>query len=567
MNMPVKNIKWFVLLILAIAGFFVYFNSFSNQLFWDDDDMITNNVYVHDLSYFPKYFSESLIAGAGQVDNYWRPLVLLSLAVDYHFFGLNSAGYHVVNLLWHLLAAWLAFLLIDRLTKRRWLAFLPALFFLIHPLQTEAVTYVSGRADPMSAVFILLSLLSYVLFRQENKKRYWLVLSGLAFIAALLSKEGSIMLPALIALIEFLFFFKKEDWRRSGIYLLPFVLVSIIYFLARLSFLNFNNLLAGFNYGAVYSTSLGVRLLTFTYVFIKYLSLLVAPFNLHMAYEITPLTSIFTWPVAVFTLIILLFGLAIKRYWQTDRLFVLGLAWFLILLLPRTNIISINRPLYEHFLYLPMLGFWLAFFIIGSKFLNRLRLKPNLKTGLTVFILLAAVIYFSSLSIRRNQDWHDPITFYQKNLQYTLDSSIQHNNLGMAYAAAGRLSEAIKEYQTAITIKDTYPQVHYNLGNALASTGQTAAAETEYYQAIKMSPEFSLPYNRLIWLAIQAKDPSKLALVLNQIKANFPEESYLTQAFYAYYYLGDYKSALTFGSRLLSQYHNNQVGLIMLNIK
>ena len=168
MKVETKNIKWFVLLVLVIAGFFIYINSFSNKLFWDDDDTITNNVYTKDLSNFPKYFSENLIAGSGQVSNYWRPLVLTSFAVTYNLLGPSPEGYHFVNLLWHILAAWFAFLFLYKLTDKFWLSFLPALFFLIHPLQTEAVTYVSGIADPMSSVFILLSLLAYVLFRQKG---------------------------------------------------------------------------------------------------------------------------------------------------------------------------------------------------------------------------------------------------------------------------------------------------------------------------------------------------------------------------------------------------------------
>src|SRR5574344_2749880 len=138
MKLATKNIKWLILLFMVIVGFFIYANSLPNKLFWDDDDMITNNIYIKDWSYLPNYFSENLIAGAGQVSNYWRPLLLVSFAVDYHIFGLNQAGYHLVNLFWHLLSAWLIYLLLYQLSKKQWLSFLPALLFLVHLLQTEA---------------------------------------------------------------------------------------------------------------------------------------------------------------------------------------------------------------------------------------------------------------------------------------------------------------------------------------------------------------------------------------------------------------------------------------------
>ena len=559
MKLATKNIKWLILLFMVIVGFFIYANSLPNKLFWDDDDMITNNIYIKDWSYLPNYFSENLIAGAGQVSNYWRPLLLVSFAVDYHIFGLNQAGYHLVNLFWHLLSAWLIYLLLYQLSKKQWLSFLPALLFLVHPLQTEAVTYVAGRADPMSAALVLLSLLNYVFYRKQSKKIF-IGGSLLFFLASLFVKEQSLMLPALIFIIEFFFFFDKKKWQKSLKIFLPFVFISVAFFLVRVFFLNFNDLLSGVDYASSYDTSLKTRLLTFTYVFIKYLQLLFAPFNLHMAYEVNPVTSFFSYSVAGFILAIAGFIYLIKKYWQQDKLLVFGLAWFLILLLPRTNIISINRPLYEHWLYLPMAGFWLVIILLVQK------IKINKKVSLATLILF--ICFLSFLTIRRNLDWRDPITFYEKNLKYTPNSYIQHNNLGMAYADAGRTQEAIKEYQTAIAIADIYPQVHFNLGNALITSNKFSEAALEYYKAIEISPTFELPYINLLNIALSQKDEVKLEIVLAKVKENFPEEYYLAQSFYAHYYFGDGVKAKQIGLELIRKYPQNEnISLMMLNIR
>ena len=178
-------------------------------------------------------------------------------------------------------------------------------------------------------------------------------------------------------------------------------------------------------------------------------------------------------------------------------------------------------------------------------------------------------LFFITLTIRRNLDWRDPITFYETNLKYTPNSFIQHNNLGMAYANAGRLEEAIKEYKTAISIADIYPQVHYNLGNALIAVNNLTEAETEYYKSIAISPGFSLPYINLIKLAVLTKDEAKLQLVLDKFKANFDEEYYLTQAFYSYYSFGDGARAKKIGQELTQKYptNSNEVGLLMLSIR
>lgn len=555
-KLAAKNIKWFVLLILVLAGFFCYANSFSNQLFWDDHDGIVNNVYIKDWSYLPNYFSENLIAGAGQISNYWRPVVLLSFAVDYHLAGLNPIIYHLTNLFWHILGAWLVYLLFFLLSKKQWTAFIPAFIFLIHPLQTEAITYVSGRADPMAAAFVLGSLIAYTLYRQ-GKNKYFLILSLLSFLLSLLTKEQSIMLPAFIFLIEFFFFFEKKKWLKSVKIFLPFVFIAVAYFLLRIFFLNFNDLLSGVNYVSAYDSSLKARLLTFTYVFLKYLQLLFVPLDLHMAYEVKPVTSFFSWsPIFfIFTIGGLIF--LIKKFWTKNKLLVFGLAWFLIMLLPRTNIISINRPLYEHWLYLPMAGFWLAVVLLFEK------VKINKK--ILIILLSLFSIIFISLTIRRNLDWRDPITFYEKNLRYTPNSYIQHNNLGMAYADQGRTEAAILEYQKAISLADIYPQVHYNLANALVSVNKIKEAEEEYYKAIQISPTFSLPYLNLIRIAIVKKDEPALVKVLSEIKANFKEEYYLQQAFYSYYYLGNKVKAKDFGLELINKYPNNRdVGLLLL---
>ena len=181
---------------------------------------------------------------------------------------------------------------------------------------------------------------------------------------------------------------------------------------------------------------------------------------LQYAYEVTPVTSVFSWAATKFIFAVAGIAYIFTSYWQKNKLVIFGLVWFLILLLPRTNIISINRPLYEHWLYLPMLGFWLVVFIIVNDLLSEVRARRMIFAG----ALILSVIYFGGLTIRRNYVWRNPITFYENNLKYTPNSFIQHNNLGMAYSDTGRYAEAIAQYKTAISIKDIYPQIHYNLG-------------------------------------------------------------------------------------------------------
>jgi tetratricopeptide (TPR) repeat protein len=156
--------------------------------------------------------------------------------------------------------------------------------------------------------------------------------------------------------------------------------------------------------------------------------------------------------------------------------------------------------MYEHWLYLPMFGFWLALFSLSFYVLESVK-KESLRKWLFYVSMIFLIFSFSSfafLTLRRNADWRDPITFYEKNLSYTPNSYIQRNNLAMAYADAGRHLEAIEQYRRSLSIADIYPQVHYNLGNSLAAVSLLDEAAAEYRQAIAISPEFFLSYVNLV---------------------------------------------------------------------
>jgi len=163
------NSYYLVILLLVVVGFVLYTNSFPNQMFWDDDDCILKNQFIQNWQYFPKYFSENLIAGAGLLSNYWRPILLTAFSLEWHLWKDWAPGYHFVNTSFHITDAILLFFILLYIFKNRWLAFFTALVFLVHPLQTEAVTYVSGLGDSLSVFFMFLGILFYLKFRISKK--------------------------------------------------------------------------------------------------------------------------------------------------------------------------------------------------------------------------------------------------------------------------------------------------------------------------------------------------------------------------------------------------------------
>ncbi len=523
-----------IFIVFLVVGLGIYANSFDNEFFWDDDDSIVKNVYIKDWKYLPNFFTENLIAGAGQVTNYYRPILLISFALDHHLWGLDPLGFHFTNSLIHIFCAWLLFLIFNRLALGSgkggisgFLAFSAALLFLIHPLQTEAVTYVAGRADPLSTLFSLLSIWFFIGFRslpEGKKSRYFWCITF--FILGILTKEQVIILPLLFMLIDMVFFIKKIDKKRVvGVLkrsLLPLSL-SALYFVLHFTFLDFKGDTLFDYHNTVYDSSPLVRLFTFFFVILSYLKLLFVPTGLHMAREVEPVASFLSWPVALFLMLSAILIFVCFKTWKENKLITFGFLWFIIILLPRTNILSINRPMYEHWLYLPMAGFWLAFFSLISLLLGKVNKDKVKKTIASVLLIIFAIysLQFAYLTVKRNNDWQDPITFYEKNLKYTPNSFIQRNNLGMAYAGVGEYEKAITEYEKAIEIKDIYPQVHHNMANVLVALGEYEKAITEYEKAIEMSPLFGVSYGNLYNLYISKGDKEKAEELREKFEKNF----------------------------------------------
>ncbi|HTW96374.1 MAG TPA: tetratricopeptide repeat protein, partial [Candidatus Methylomirabilis sp.] len=265
-----------------------------------------------------------------------------------------------------------------------------------------------------------------------------------------------------------------------------------------------------------YHQSIWQRAYTFCLAVWNYLRLLFVPTGLHMEWQITPVANFWSWPVIGLIFLGAAAIIIAVKTWKKNRLIAFGLSWFVLGLLPHANLIETNRPLYEHWLYLPMVGFWLAFFCLIFILFDKIKNERARDWSLKIFcvIVIAYVLFLTALTIARNRDWHDPITFYEKNLKYSPQSFIEHNNLGMAYAEAGRINEAIVQYRQAIAISDVYPQVHYNLANSLANAQKFAEAEKEYQNAIAMDPGFILPYQNLynLYLYEGKKDEAKKIL-------------------------------------------------------
>lgn len=494
---------------LFVIGFFLYAFNFNNQLFWDDDDWIVNNPYVHELTWqnVKHQFSENVLAGVGLNSNYYRPLLLLSFTLNYVVHGTVPFGYHLVSNFLHIANGILLFFLTTALFRRRWIAFGTALVFLVHPLQTEAVTYISGRGDPLHVFFMLFGLLTVLRAHAApvRSRAFWAWTGGglVALLLALLSRETAIIFPFLAALVlatARLYAGQPLASKNLAVRILPFFLLVFLYGILRLTVLNFDNTLNFYLEPNLYSTSFPVRMYTFAGVLLSYAKILVAPVGLHMERSVSVLISFLQWPVWFVwgSLAALLYAVtrAVRTQSRHAPFLVFGAGWFFIALGPTSGITPINAQMYEHWLYLALAGPALLGIYYAEMLFRRLDGRSASKI-LFAGILVAYVLFFSWQTVARNIAWGKPISFYEDILMREGDSPRIATNLGLLYGRAGDIARSEEYYKRAIASGDIFPQPHYNVGNIYRDRGDAEAAEQEYLRAIELNPAFHYAYQNL----------------------------------------------------------------------
>ena len=443
----------FIILII-ILGFTIYFNSLGGDFIWDDFNLIKGNIYIRNWSGLSQVFTKSICAGIGESSTFYRPLQMATYIADYALWKLDPRGYHLTNILLHLLAALALYWFVKALFNNGILALFSSLLFISHPVQVEAVAYISGRADLLVTIFILISFLSYLKFLQTKKIAAWMMMFC-SFIFALLSKENALIFPALLLIYHYAF--QKELKIKQ---FLPLVGVSGIYIGLRLIFMN------TVFYDTPVETTFIQRLPGFFAALTDYSRILFLPFNLHMEYG-GRLFSFLAPKVILGFCIILFLLVCVLRSRNSNRLVFFSLFWFVIALLPFSNFYPINSYMAEHWLYLPAIGF---FIILGNLFTS-LYAKENsrfMALGLLICLLSA----WSYLTIKQNAYWRSELSFYKRTLEYAPRSGRIYYNLGNLFCDAKDEPQGIQMYLKAIQIDPRYAEAYINLGRAYISLGK-----------------------------------------------------------------------------------------------
>ncbi|MEK7603850.1 MAG: tetratricopeptide repeat protein [Patescibacteria group bacterium] len=548
----VKNPTALFIITLIVVGFFVYSFNLNNQLFWDDDDWIINNNFVHTISWdnIKFWLTHNTLAGVGLQSNYYRPFLFFTFALNWVISEAKPFLWHLVSNSIHIANAVIVFLLLNMVLTTsdvrktsdvkisgRWVAFLTALIFVIHPLNTEAVSYIAGRGDPLSVFFMLLALYLWIndieCRLSTGRSAVFKILSLTALVLAILSRETGIIFPALL-MVFYVSFISKDRFLTAVINsfkeALPYFAVVAVYGILRLTVLNFQNTLNFYITPNLYSENLIYRLFTFIHVLVDYFRLLFVPIGLHMERSVIVHTSLFQWPVwlgAMIVATIIAVGIFLYRKNKLAasdvKVWFFGWGWFFVGLAMVSGITPINAEIYEHWLYLPMIGFWVvvAFYLV--KLFDFLKFK---KLSILHFLFSAALVaylfFFSYQSIQRNLLWGNSLAFYLDILKYEPDSVRINNNVGNIYYNKKDMENAEKYYKIAASQGGIFAQPNYNLGTILQARGDIDGAIKLYEKAIEIDPNFYYPYQNLAVIYAQRGNFSEAAENIEKLKLIIP---------------------------------------------
>lgn len=458
-----------VLVVVLVGAFLAYANTLDGDWVWDDASSVLLHKHVQDPAKFFQLFREDQHAFGRGSGNFYRPLVAASFMLDYvlsgglpptlqpedHSVYPPTFLFHVTNILWHAAAAFCVFLLLKTLGAPLWVCWSTTLLFLLHPFHTEAVAYISGRADMMAAVGVLVSLVAACKALGAASPKImgaWTAISFFAFIFGLLSKEAATITIVLAPLL--LFYYRwviRSDFERRALSAPPvsraFLFLGgigallIVYVILRTTVLRF-----GTSEVSV-TAPLSRRLIETFQALAIYVAKLFVPVRLHMEYTLSDTPGWVAIPgVAFFAIFVTLCFFAIRK--QNFRL-ALAVAWFLATWLPISGIFPLNAPMAEHWMYLPMVGFWWACSEIAYACLLRVpAVSAVVYAGLALCLL-----FFLAQTVRRNNDWDNNERLYRATLAANPNSFRVHFNLAVTYEdLLKNLPGARRHYEEALRL-------------------------------------------------------------------------------------------------------------------
>lgn len=543
---------WIHILVIALAIALVYHHIINAPFLWDDEVMITGNRLIKGEISLKEIFTHGAFGGPMERSSFYRPLQILTYAIDYRVWGgFNESGFHLTSLLFHFLGCIFLLLILRRLSYSNLFSFLIVIVYAIHPIQIENVTYLSGRGDVLCHLLSILCVYFFTLIPYRKPKWLWITLSVFFYLLAAFTKENTILLP--VALI-FLMIWKNDVFAKSkkpvitGLSLLLLMMASYLFF----RFMMLSNLETR-SLSLIAQEPLAIRLYTLPASVINYFKLLLVPFHYHMEYHYLLRTPL-SWQMVLFLIILIMAFLIYKKKLLPKRELIFYYAWFFVFLIPVLNIYPLAATLREHWVTFSSI----AFFLIIGRIFQELKLMEWKYRKIPVFkiMFLLWLLYITSYTYIRNTHWSSAFTLYEHDVKYSKKSFILWNNLGVEYFRKNDLSNAERCFLRSANVcpPPGYAPTQNNLGVIYQNHQDFEKAIHYYYRAIELDNYLLAYYNLGAILTSQGKNPEAIEILEKGIQSYPWDRDILYFLGIAYFRQGNLQKADRIFTRLNSMY-------------
>lgn len=459
--------NYLILILLAVLVFAFYLNGLNNEFLSDDIATIRDNVEIGTWKFA---FS--------------RPFVFLRgflYFLTYNLFGRVPAAFRFPNMLFHIGVTWLFYFLICKTISKK-IAIFSSTIFTVHPIISEAVTWISGGYYPMYGFFILLSLVFYSMSKKTDRIFYF---SLVAFLFALFTSERSVYFPGILIIWEICFGDIRQNWKRT----IPFFALSGIWGLffiygavgERISILQNSYYQKSTSQNPFFQIPVAIS---------SYLELIIWPKALTLYHSEMNFSKInfalrFITTTGYFASLIYFF--------KKNKTLFFWLSFLFITLSPFLTPLGISWVVAERYVYLGSMGIFIAIGLLLEKILQ----KINQNTILFYFITALLVLPLGIRTIYRNVDWKNQDNLWLAAEKYSPSSPQNHNNLGDLYARWGQLDKAIFYFKRATELQVNYGDAFHNMANVYAQKGDFQTAAKNYQKAIECNPNLWQSYQNL----------------------------------------------------------------------
>ncbi|MCB0601245.1 MAG: tetratricopeptide repeat protein [Saprospiraceae bacterium] len=497
-RIPVMPLAWWWGIVPAIVTFILYIPAFQlGWTNWDDPRYVLENESMLQLDW-GALMTQSFVGN-------FHPLTMLSLGIDHLLFGTSASGYHVINVVLHVLSTILVYHLFSKMSRNGWVGLFTALWFGIHPLHIESVAWIAERKDVLYGLFFIAGLVSYLHY-QGSRNRMYYAATLLCFVLAVLSKAMAVVFPVALLLMDYWKYgrFKQEarDWKEK----LPFFVIALAIGIVAIVVQQQAGAVSKMEALSWYN-----RITVGFYGLAMYPLKLLFPFHLSNVYPYPRLTSAGMLPFSYYLLALAGAGLLVVIYIQWRRrkmLMFWSFSFYTLLVLTVLQWLSVGSAvLADRYSYVSSLGIF--FLMSAGTSIHMARFKNCIPW---LAFLTALTVVYGAVTWTRIPVWNNSETLWRDMIRkYPNRYATAYKNLGNYMAQSGNTTEAHRLLNTGAGLDPFDAEIQESLGNVNSMEGKVDVAIRNYDEALKIDPNLISVYqNRGI--AYSLRKEYKLAI-------------------------------------------------------